>query len=225
MSRPFNKRFSMDAIRRSAGRRGKRPTRSLSAPAKKEVTKIAERRVALDKEKKHLQSVFTHTPTWNATITGISQVPIGTTVNQRVGDQIKGVKLELDYTLVCSNATVARVIVFKWHPDDNINAPLAGNILSATGGVYALSSNYVFSRRKQFTILADQYVEPVAYDSIDTGLKCKKMTLAGQSIKGKIEFTTTGGKGFEHIYVMSVGQLLAGTSVINYVANYFYSDA
>jgi hypothetical protein len=88
-------------------------------------------------------------------LNGICPVAQGITVNQRTGDTVFWRSLHINYTISTQNADIfntARVVIFQWHPNTLLVAPVVTDILQTA----SLLSMYDWQFSNQFTILYDR---------------------------------------------------------------------
>lgn len=135
----------------------------------------------------------------------------GDTAMTREGDQIALRSIRLRYNCsqrsACDSLTAWRIVIFKWKPDDNVDAPTSVNdILQETASVgLTARGSYVLpiDSRRKFTVLADYYrmLGPwsngtaQSYFNIDLLIPAKKL--------GKIRYTSGADTGLGHIYILS----------------------
>lgn len=131
---------------------------------KKSIAKVAKRAVLSMSEKKFHDQMFSHSPgtIWDSTgaITSLSDVAVGTSDSQRIGDRIRGQKLKLQMAMYANAAasSTVRVIVFRWKLRYATDTPTPGAIIKNAfiGTVYAPMGDYDKDNRVSFEVLSDR---------------------------------------------------------------------
>lgn len=130
-----------------------KPKKAPLTPAqKREVKKIMER----DSESKWAQGSINGVSIGvSPTVSLLTLIPQGSSVNQRTGDRVKVQHLELRYRIVYGdNYNYFRVIIFQWHP---VSVPLASDILnSGVSGDIDPTSMYNPQNSQQYSIILDK---------------------------------------------------------------------
>jgi len=148
---------------------------------------------------------YSVSPTASGTVLGGIPITQGVTVNQRTGDTIFWKHLYINYTMAAANSDVistARVIIFQWHPNSALVAPIVGDILQ----VASVYSMYDWQFSNQYHILYDMV-------HILSGLTTAPTSSSNQGYFGAIdlstailrsEFSTAAGNGSEQFYVLVI---------------------
>lgn len=168
---------------------------------------------------------------------GGAEIIRGTGENQRVGDRIKPVELELRFSsyysasLVTADSThTVRVIVFRWNEDIAGGVPTSGSVLqytsSGVGAYEQITSpyNHASKQQKDFTIIMDKrYSLGGASSTFGFHKKFK--------LKGNLDFTLNsdalGGTGHYYVFVSADDATGAHTPsvFVQYHARFIYVDA
>jgi len=211
---PFGKITKQDMKNKydTEGRRsGMRP---LNPKQKEEVKSIVKRKLEINYLNyiPAAMSLF-NTPFINDITSAISQ---GITDNQRIGDQLEGINLEMRVHLYLpTSATLgfyfSRIIIFQWRVDTTSVVPTAPDILLlGTGGTVNYTSLYNHDKRSLYKIMYDRTFcqNGVCPDSMTSNgaIYTRKFLKIPHKVISYDSVTTTG---IHHIYLMVLG---SGTS-------------
>jgi len=148
-------RLSAEGRRGRGGKRGGRLNAATRRMISREVNRIAMR----EKEQKFDDGqIAPFSVILTGTMGSLTSIAQGTTINQRVGDQIRLRGAYLNLTVTAANADITnqvRLLFFQWHPNLATGSPVIANILQTptTNGVLS-HPNVQF--QDQFTILFDR---------------------------------------------------------------------
>jgi len=120
-----------------------------------------------------------------AVLPGMCPIPQGVTVNQRTGDTVFWRSLHINYDITTQNTDVfntSRVIIFQWHPNTILVAPVVTDVLQTV----TLYSMYDWQFSNQFTILYDRV-------HFQSGTATNPAGSGNQGYYGNVPFT----KGFK----------------------------
>lgn len=203
--------------------------RTKSRIFQREQAKAAKKAVISMSEKKFHDHTFSHSPAtiWNngGAITSLSDVPVGTSDSNRIGDRVRGHKLRLQmamYVNTISSSTV-RVIVFRWKLRYGTDAPTPGAIIKSAflSGVYAPMGAYDKDNSVSFQVLSDRkYSLGSGSDSVHKvsqtiDLKDKPIQYHGGS-------TTDCNFGIYALFLPDTAT--ANSPTINAVSRFTYTD-
>jgi len=87
-----------------------------------------------------------------------SPIAEGTGIDQRLGDRIEPISLDMNYRMLLQNDSIARVIIFQWRPDNADEAPSMTKILQIPSTAQSVHSPYVLNQtdRSKFQVLYDK---------------------------------------------------------------------
>jgi len=130
----------------------------LTKTQKKEVTKIAKKQVAIEQELKVFDSDLPQTGfDDNGAIYNLFTPTQGDAFNQITGLKVRNKYMEIRGLFSIGDVyNTVRMIIFRWHPDANVDAPQVNEILQDIGTVTAPFSPYSYQHRPEFTILKDK---------------------------------------------------------------------
>lgn len=114
------------------------------------------------------------------TIVALCPIAQGVTVNQRTGDTVDWRSLHINYDVVTQNADIVnntRVILFQWHVNTILAAPVMTDILQ-TVSVYSM---YDWQFSNQYTILYDRV-------HLQSGIATAPASSGNQGYFGQIPF-------------------------------------
>lgn len=154
---------------------------------------------------KFLDTPLTLTPTSSGNVFRLTSFTQGAGVNSRIGDAIKIRKLFVNIDVAQENSDVydtTRLILFQWHPNDNITPPQVGNILQSA----AASSFYNWQTSNLYTILADMVfaLAGTATSPASSGHQCYYGKIDLGSIPKTIQFQSGITSGQNHLYLLSI---------------------
>lgn len=120
--------------------------------------------------------------------------------NQRIGDSIVMKSIGFRFLFQGSStdgANAIRIILFRWHEDDQVNPPTVAQLLTVPGA--ALTSPYEFDnmRMKKFTILYDKIA---TVDNVGTGMY-KHFNVFKTFRGSKVYFDSSADEGKSKVYV------------------------
>jgi len=134
----------------------KKPYRRYSKRSKRGsssyVRKIVKSEIHKESEKKYLPALILSSFSTTATIASLCDVIQGNTDQQRDGDQLYMLSLEIRlYTVAADIFNVLRLIVFQWFPN---TVPLSSQLLFDPAN--GITSPYNHDQRYQFRVLYDK---------------------------------------------------------------------
>jgi len=132
--------------------------------------------------------------------TGQGDGPVGA----RQGDLITPTHLELRYAWTAGDTSnLTRLIVFQWHPDDNVDPPTVLNrvVSVASQGSSNFPLAIIIFDQKNFTILHDSL--QVANDSGDLTTNPRLVNIYGKKMR-KVRSTNGAFRGFNNIYYVAM---------------------
>lgn len=140
-----------------------------------QVASIARSVLASQSETKFLETFFnvTNLAYDAATISSVTDIAVGTSDQQRVGDSlhVTSIKGCLSFTNY-SATTFSRAMLIQWRGDQSL--PTLGNLVPAAGGTPGSStvfaSRYAHDRRVQFSVLWDSGAFGLAGGSTGNGI-------------------------------------------------------
>lgn len=153
------------------------------------------------------------------TVTDLTPIPQGVTVNSRVGDSLYMTSLEFNYQTVGALGTdnnrvsYIRVILFQWYPS---STPSASNILLTTG-VNSIIAPYNHDKRFEFKILYDKTHTMFNTVNLGTGWsnldgavcpKVKTMVIGG--FRHKVNFSPGLTSGVNKLYCLVLSNGASG---------------
>lgn len=156
------------------------------------------------------------TITYSSNIGKVTTIPQGDTDITRDGDSLIPTSFEISWVWTGFQSAdpalaydLCRIIVFRWHPDDNVDAPTAAKILAQVNG-FAPYSPYEHDQRRKFTVLMDrrervmQMLSTAGIEQPTTGSQTvfhhKRLRLK----KVPIRYNGAGTTGSQNLYVMMV---------------------
>lgn len=164
------------------------------------------------------------------TIANCSAAVQGVAGNQRVGDQLSPIRIEIRYSSeqqVTNPQSTTRIILFQYRLN-NVTPPGLASVLDPSiGGVATVWSSYNFDLRHQYTILWDtQYVMSGSIgSSIYTRTGSVNIPLTKKT--AKVNFDAGSVTGDHHIYILILGSNAAGATgqLISLSARLFFRDS
>lgn len=165
-------------------------------------------------------------PASSGTIAALSPITQGVGVSQRTGDAVYLDKMYLNYQIATANAdiyTTIRIIIFQWHPNSALAAPLTGDILQTSTHL----SFYDWQFSEMYTIIHD-----VMYFASGTGAgptASSNMGFAGEvslaPAQKKLEFTSGAATGSNQLYVLYISDsAIAPFPVLDLTARVTYDE-
>jgi len=195
--------------------------------ARRAVNGLNEIRKFINIEEKYLDTGVTHTPDQNGSVTSITQMAQGTTVNTRVGNSIRVQHLSLlGRATVNSSVTtfsVVRVILFR-DMEGQGTAPTAADLLETVGSSAGPRQPYDWLNRKRFSILADWFIPLTA---LSGGSSIREMSFSQELTKHVLYRGTTAAAasdGEGTIYVCSISDEATNTPNVSLNCRITYTD-
>lgn len=147
-----------------------------------------------------------------------------TTDITRIGDKItlRGLKLRISFEFPTGYAYVSgiiRIIIFQWHTDNILVAPIPSYILNVVGTQNSVLSPYAHDRQSLRTVLYDKTIK-MTYSSDKVAVIVKKINI--KWAKKTIKFVGAAVTGADHIYMLLASDTLDATTAQNVTA-YGYS--
>lgn len=207
--------------RRSSFRRSSRPMRKM-------VARTAQRVINNNLEKKYQDLSFNATiPSDGSAIQKLTSITQGTGDSSRIGDKIRVLSWKCRFQFVAADTTNAvRMILFQWHPDDNVSTPILGNILQQINytSYYNHDQGNLFSVffDKTYTLQSSDMANRVTTQTYRFGKKTGKM----RWIKQNIKFNGNTPTGSDNLYCIFVSDSTAGPHpTVNGSSRLVYTDA
>lgn len=137
------------------------------------IAKIVKQVLTSQEERKWFLTTFNSGVSSTLIATDLTSIPNGTTVNSRIGSQIKLKKLILNWVCGIGDTTnLVRVLLFFWKPNDAVDLPQQSEIFQTTSTYSPLlklnPSRY--KPVKDFLLIFDTY-HPVQKGSIEINLE------------------------------------------------------
>lgn len=185
--------------------------RGLTVAQRKEVIKIATKKIANTAELKYIDATLSAVAVnQGGSVNKVSSVPAGTTDSSRIGDEltIRDIEVTVRFAMtstysIANGSQAVRFILFQWYPDDTSAAPAAGNVLQLTGSVVAYLSAPHHDFRRQYKILYDTSAVLCA-----TGPDSVIRSWVGQPGKKTLRYDGTGSSGDGQIYALWIGDAI-----------------
>jgi len=168
------------------------------------------------------------TPSTTASLLAIFAPAQGVALNQRTGDVIYYQQMEMIYTCNAANADIyssLRVMLFQWHPNSNLIAPTAADILqTVTEGIYAVV-DYGYSN--QFIIFYDQlhaFAGTATNPSASSNQAVHKV-FGANSVTRKVLFAPGTNAGSNILFLLTVSDsAVAPTPNLNFKFRVTYEE-
>jgi len=195
--------------------------------ARRAVSGLNEIRKFINIEEKYLDTAVSLNPDQSGSLTAITQMAQGTTVNTRVGNSIRVQHLQvLGRATVSSSVTtfsVLRIILFR-DMEGQGTAPTAADVLESVGSSAAPRQPYDWLNRKRFAILADWFMPLTA---LSGGSSIREFSFSQELSKHVLYRGTTAAAasdGEGTIYVMAVSDEATNTPNVSATCRITYTD-
>lgn len=140
---------------------------------------------------------------------------------QHIGDQVKYYSHQTRYQWIAADTTnLCRIILFRWHPDSTVVAPLPAQILQFPSGLNSVLSPYVDDERGLFTVVFDKTTQ-----LSQTGDDAKMTKITGK-LSGTVSFNGTSNiNGTNMLFILLVSDSnVIPDPVINIYTRIRYTD-
>lgn len=146
-------------------RRYRKPKGKSLAVLNKKVNKIE--RVTKPEKKEHITNMGSTNMDFDGAIAELSQVPVGTGDQARIGTKVQAISLNMRGTLTATGIlpAVCRVIFYK---DKSNLTTLPAHLLRYAGTAQAINSPYSDDHRHQFVVLSDRVYKVAPNQSNDS---------------------------------------------------------
>jgi hypothetical protein len=157
---------------------------------------------------------------------GITNISQGISVSQRIGDSILCEKLFMNYTINAQNSDIfsnCRIIVFQWHPNDTLAAPLVTSVLQSAN-IYSM---YNWQLSNQYVICYDtiHFMSGLATAPSDSGNQGYFGTVNLSKIQKRVEFTAASTAGSNELFILAISDsVLAPFPLLNILTRLIYSE-
>jgi len=195
-------------------------TLALSAPQKRAVSRIVKNQA---ERKYFLAAISSAGVSSVGTTTSISNVVQGDGDNERIGNVISPVQLNLNYSISASDTTNAiRVAIFKWKDSNAFVAPNANDFFKpGPSASVDYLSHYNEEQRDQFVVVYDKTFQLVLNQA-----NTKKIVNLKLPLSGKIRYYSNAvitGTGNYFLYYIS-DSLAVTHPTIEWAAELVYTD-
>jgi len=199
------------------------PKKTYKKKVPKTVKAYVKRTIAARVEDKYVDSVWESLSpnyTFNSNITAITNPIVGTSDNQRIGDKIRPVKLQVTGQMYGTNSHVIKVILFRWHPN---SVPTGNDIMDSTYTTTfrAPWAPFNHANRSMYTILKVKQLQISATGSQNQPFK---FNISRKKL-ASIQYLNGGVTGTNLIYCLMVQDGFASLGVIDMIARLWYEDA
>jgi len=155
-------------------------------------------------EVKYRSLEYSSTADTTGTFIDISVVSPGTAVDNRIGDRYKPVSMKFNFATQLADLTNRmRMIIFQWHPNDNIDIPQVSELLITTAG-YETQAPINPNFKSQFTILRDQII------TLDAAHVLRDYKFIVRP-RRHVEFNNASNTGRNHIYLFLISDSAVAT--------------
>lgn len=203
--------------------------KALTAPQKKQVTKIANKVVNRRSETKHHNAVQNYTAfgaVYPPVPVDLTLIPQGILDIERVGDRCTLVRMVLRLLVerpasAGSVSSTQRVLVFMWKPN---TVPVASDILNiGPTGLIDINSDYNHDTRQEYKILMDKPIVQTIISNTQRYNKYLKFKL--KSVPKDLQYVNASTVGTNHIYIMYITDASAVSYPnINYHSRIYFRD-
>lgn len=141
-----------------------------------------------------------------------TQISQGVQTANRVGDEIMIKQINVNASFIVGDTTnFMRMIIFRWHLDNNVTSPAQGDIIQNTASnVFSSPINQNSVEEKKITIVKDIYFPMSATGS--NAAKTFRFKLFGRRLgPKKVYFNPAGTTGFGHVYALFLSDSVAAT--------------
>lgn len=157
----------------------------------------------IDNSQTNISYDIPHIAQWSA-------IPQGATIDDREGDRLEPVSLEVNSRIsMPSTVDVARVIVFQWRPDTDAELPSMAKILQIPGTGQSVYSPYILNDvdRQKFVVLKDRtFVADVDSQQFHFRFKITKF------MNKYISYNASLTSGKSQIYVLAFSNIASAGS-------------
>lgn len=208
--------------RKAPSRRRRRP---FSSRKMYNIAKTAVRRMA--ETKFHETSQLAQNVDYSGSLWDLTNMAQSATDTTRNGDQVtvKTLQMRASYTFGTSPNEM-RLIVFQWLVDDNVDAPIATDILSSVGSALATLAPFQHDNASNYRVLYD--TGPLSTDTYNTHKVFRKIYLPLYKMKKcvkKVKFDGGSTYGTNHLYLLAISNDGAATyPTLNFWAKFNYID-
>jgi hypothetical protein len=216
----------------------------LSLVQRQQVRAIARGMIAAEVETKAFDTTSnSFTVSTAGSVLKLTTVTQGATQVTRVGDRLKKKLLSFKYSIqvgatgliaAADQYNTVRVIIFQWHMDDGLAAPVVANILTSTPTNKSLAM-YNYDTDHDYKILYDRshvvYNTPiwngaaVQWNHGDGGTFCNDK-VQNIALKGDIEFDAGSSFGTGHLYALFISDsAFAPNPSCEFVSRLLFEDS
>lgn len=162
--------------------------------------RVAKQVIRSQSERKYIATSLDTAISFNASLLTVAMPTLGTGNSNRIGQTITPTVIQLKGVFSYSDPyNLIRMMVVQWHPDNQVDVPLAQDFFNAVGNLHAPDSNTPDpSIRNRYTVLSDR-----RYVVSSAGPVAREFNFSVYP-KKKILFNTGLTTGKNHIYVVAV---------------------
>jgi hypothetical protein len=160
-------------------------------------------------------------------IIDVTLIPQGIAVTNRIGDTCFLNKFLLNYSVSAENSDINssfRLIVFQWHPNLNLLAPVVTDVLQTI----SINSFYDWQYSNQFTILYDavHWMAGLATAPTASGNQGYFGEIDIRKARKRVEFAPGSSNGSELLYILVISDstIAPGPNLLIYTRTLFTDE-